>query len=302
MALNKKSLEQNNREKMLSNESFFCKLVYTVNEPYHYHPHWHDFTEMLFVKTGCLKAILKNTMLKINAGELLVVMPGELHSFDHDGKGVFEYIYIQIDSAILQSVLFNSKEFSMIYPYLINCQPPRSFLCSRIETEKNLIPSLLYDIYSEFSKKELGFNLSIRAKLLEIYVWLLRRWNRDASPSSKAGNFSIYSRMQPIFRILREQYSKKITTNEIADKMAMSIPHFCRLFKRLTGNSFQNYLQSLRITEAIKLILSTDNSIKEIASIVGFNDVNFFVRVFKKQIGIPPFQYKKKYAAPLPSL
>jgi len=300
MALNQKETDQNNKELMFSKEPFHCDYG-RQNKPYYYHPHWHDFLELLFIKKGYLHATLRNTQLTINEGELLVIMPGEVHSFENEGDGVLENFVIHVDSVFLHNAIFDSKELSKIYPYLFSSWTPSSFLCGAEEMKKSGILTIINNLLSETKKMELAYTLAIRAGLLEIFVWLLRRWDQYSHPVSEAGNFSICMRLQPVIDFIKDQYAKKITTKEMADKMYMSVYHFCRLFKKLTGYSFHNYLRSVRIVEAIKLLLSKDLSVKEIAFMVGYNDVNFFVRVFKKETGMPPDKYRKKFA-PSPPL
>ena len=96
----------------------------------------------------------------------------------------------------------------------------------------------------------------------------------------------------PVLSYMQEQYTKDISTTEVAGMMAMSVPHFCRLFKKTVGCSFHEYLRSIRIAEAIKLLITTDNNISQIASKVGYDNPGCFIRVFRKQTGLPPLQYK----------
>ena len=294
MALKKKDAGIQSKEKLVSEEEHFrCELTRFVYRPYFYHTHWHGFMELILIKKGYLQVTLWNTEHTLREGDLLIVMPGEPHSFKYGGEDILEYYIIQIDSIILQNVFLYSKEFSMIILYLFGYWPSRSFICNYKETVKTRIPSLIYNIYSEFQKKEPGYSLAIQASLLEIFVWLLRRRNLNVL-KPEAGNYLIYMKMQPVLDFLKDNYQKKITTCEMAKKMSMSTPHFCRIFKKLTGSSFNNYLRFLRTVEAIKLLVSTDMSIKNIASMVGYDDLNYFIRVFKEQIGMPPFQYRKK--------
>jgi two-component system response regulator YesN len=103
--------------------------------------------------------------------------------------------------------------------------------------------------------------------------------------------------MQPVFDSVKDQYHKEITTKEMAAKVNMSVPYFCAVFKKLTGRSLHDYLRSVRIAEAIKLLVSGNDSIKQIASMVGYDNVNYFTRIFKKDTGISPAKYREKYLA-----
>jgi AraC-like DNA-binding protein len=295
MDLNEKVIEQNNKELMFSKAPFFCSCGRYAHVPYYYHPHWHDFMELLYIRKGSVRATLMNTEITLNKGELLVVMPGELHSFMNEGEGVFENFVVHIDSVFFHNAVFDTHELSKIYPYIFSSRAPPFFLCSNEEMKKNGILHVVNALYSEFRKQDLGYTLSIRAGLLEIFVWLLRRWNLYSQPALDTGNYSICIRMQPILDLIKEQYHNNLTTQGMADKMYMSVCHFCRLFKKLTGYSFHDYLRSLRIVEAIKLLLSSNDCIKKIASHVGYDDVNYFDRVFKKATGMSPDKYRKKY-------
>ena len=288
------------KEKTFIKEPSLGNVRNCVCTSFHYPVHWHDFIELIFIKKGYLQTTIKNTTFTIDEKELLVLMPGELHSFYYEGGKILEYIVIQIDSDIFQNAAVDSREISAVYPYLFNYWAPRSFLCSYEEVKKERVLPLINKLNSETQKKEPGYDLSVRAGLLELFVWILRRRTLDIQLSAEAGNISIYRKLQPALNYIWEHYKENITTNELAEKVNISTPHFCRIFKKLTGYSFHFYLRSLRSVEATRLLLTTDNSIGQIASLVGYNDVNFFIRIFKKQSGIPPLQYKKKYAASLP--
>jgi AraC family transcriptional regulator, transcriptional activator of pobA len=75
----------------------------------------------------------------------------------------------------------------------------------------------------------------------------------------------------------------------------MSYHHFCRFFKRITGKTFMQYLNFVRVREAEKLILTTDKNISEIAQDVGFAGVSGFNKAFKKEKHLSPIAYKKQH-------
>ena len=294
---NKSTYPENEVTIFTEGPCWFNFACYDNRKPAHYHLHWHDFMELLFVKKGCLQTKLRNTGITINEQELLVIMPGELHSTDYDGKDILEYYIIQIDTNFLRNTVFDSRELSDIYPYFFSSWTPDFFLCNADEVKKTGIQMLIDEMYCEFSKKELGYTLFIRSGLLKIFALFLRRWDLNSRPESETGDISISMRMQPVLDFIKEQYHTKISNKEMAEKMCMSVYYFCRLFKKLTGYSFHNYLQFLRIDGAVNLLLSTNDSIKQIAYQVGFHDVNYFVKVFKREIGMSPDKYRKEHTS-----
>lgn len=87
-------------------------------------------------------------------------------------------------------------------------------------------------------------------------------------------------------------YSKHISLEDISKETFFSIAYCESEFRKAFGKSIINYLIDIRISEAKKLLIETSLPCSDIASMVGFDDANYFSRVFKKRIGISPLQYR----------
>ncbi|MDR0475464.1 MAG: AraC family transcriptional regulator [Treponema sp.] len=283
------------KESLRPPEHFACSFNQYVHKPFYYHPHWHDFMELVLVKKGIKLAALGNVKKEINEGELLVIPPGELHSFENNGKDILEFICLTFHTNILLNDIFVTDESGVIYSKFLNAQHKKSYVCGSQEVKKAGILPLMNNILHELSHKEPGYTFAIKADLSKIFLWLLRRQSHDNSSTFDAENKAFHYKMTKVFEIIQSQYKTNISTEKIADMLAMSKSHFCYLFKRHTGHSFRKYLQSLRIQESTKMLLSTNKNINEIAFMVGYDDVNFFISSFKQQIGMPPLKYKKHY-------
>lgn len=95
-----------------------------------------------------------------------------------------------------------------------------------------------------------------------------------------------------------EDYCKKhlaepFAIEQIADELGISRNHLAREFKRWNNLSISDYLESLRMEQAIPLLFSTNQPISEISVACGYTDVNYFCRVFKKNFNNSPGQYRK---------
>lgn len=93
-------------------------------------------------------------------------------------------------------------------------------------------------------------------------------------------------------KYINENYSKRLSLTDVSERMHMSPYHFSHGFKKFTGMSFIEYLTRIRIREAKKLLLTTDLNISAVSKRVGYDDPNYFGRVFKKIEGIPPSEFK----------
>ena len=95
--------------------------------------------------------------------------------------------------------------------------------------------------------------------------------------------------------IIRENLLKGITAEDVASKINMSYSWFRKLFKDYTRVSPAHYIQELKIQEAKQLLSGSDSNIKEVSYYLGFYDIAYFSKVFKKYTGFTPIEYKKIY-------
>ena len=90
-----------------------------------------------------------------------------------------------------------------------------------------------------------------------------------------------------------EHFDKDVNLQALADGCNMSVSHFMREFKRVTGTSPKKHQQTLRINNAKQLLSSTELTVAEVASLCGFSDPLYFSRLFKKVVGVSPPEYRK---------
>ncbi|WP_289370599.1 ABC transporter substrate-binding protein [Paenibacillus silvae] len=97
-----------------------------------------------------------------------------------------------------------------------------------------------------------------------------------------------------LINYIQEYYAEPLTRETLAHTFHYSGAYLSKCFKRETGTSIIDYLISVRVTKAKKLLLQTSLSLQEIAASVGYPDVSYFIRIFKKHTGITPKQYKSE--------
>ncbi|MFW2504176.1 response regulator [Clostridium diolis] len=96
-----------------------------------------------------------------------------------------------------------------------------------------------------------------------------------------------------IKKYIDDNYSEELSLQLVADKFHLNKNYFCQYFKKETNKNFVDYLTEVRIEKAKKLLKLENLSSSEVAGKVGFNNVNYFVRVFKKVTGVSVTEYKK---------
>lgn len=94
---------------------------------------------------------------------------------------------------------------------------------------------------------------------------------------------------------MEQNYTEKLTIHFLSKKYAMSTRNFQRRFKKATNVTVCKYIQKLRVESAKKLLESSSMQINEVMHKVGYNDPKTFRKIFKRNAGIPPIAYRKKY-------
>lgn len=95
-------------------------------------------------------------------------------------------------------------------------------------------------------------------------------------------------------KYIDEHFAENITLEDVASQCGFSTYYFCKMFKKHKNISFTDYLSSIRIKHAKKLLANPNLSIKEITQMIGYIDPNYFTRVFKKYEGVTPTEYRNK--------
>jgi len=97
-----------------------------------------------------------------------------------------------------------------------------------------------------------------------------------------------------IFEFVSKNFKRQIPLDEIADKVSMTVPAFCRYFKKATGKTFTQFVNEFRIVHSTKLLAENPTSITDICFESGFNNFSHFNKLFKKFTGKSPLKYRNE--------
>ena len=106
--------------------------------------------------------------------------------------------------------------------------------------------------------------------------------------------------MSMCIRYFHDYYSEEICLEKLASNFYVSPSCLIKLFKRNVGSSPMHYLNTVRIEESKRMLVSSSFSINEISSAIGFNDSLYFSRIFKKTTNLTPTEYRKQFMPNLP--
>ncbi len=127
-----------------------------------------------------------------------------------------------------------------------------------------------------------------------LFRHLLITFERELKHEHVPKNEYLDREMELAATYFNENYNRNINIDAYASSRGMSVSWFIRSFRKYTGQTPMQFILSLRINNAQILLETTQYSINEIASIVGYDNQLYFSRLFRKQKGCSPSEYRKK--------
>ena len=249
-----------------------------------YPSHWHTCVELIMPIRGRYTLHFDDQPLCLEEGEILLVCPGTLHSFDAC-EGM-RYIFQAEMSSVTQ--LESVKSFlTLFYPGVLITPATFPDTYERLHT-------LMLEIADEYHNEPELYEASICAKLLEMIV-LIRRSSVEGIPSfgvSGTKQKEYLDKFMGICNYIDDHCTEELCLDDVAERAGFSKYHFSRLFKQFAGTSFYRYLNQKRIEHAERLLINPDLSVTDISLSSGFTSLSSFIRMFKQIKGCTPSEYR----------
>lgn len=250
--------------------------------------HWHDEIELIIIKKGQGFVHVDLIGYQIFAGDIIFVLPGKLHSITEDPGHTMEY-----ENILFRKELLISEGEDLCANTFLN-----PLFCGHLLTDCYIHSSLSY--YEEVqkvigcideicSKQMTGYQLAVKSYLFQFFFIIISNLNKKAPQNAEHKKLD---KLKLVIKYVEEHYSEPITLSQMAKLCFYSDSHFMKFFKQQMKESFVSYLNNYRLTIAVRLLTTTQISIIEIANQVGFDNLSYFNRLFKRRYDITPKQMR----------
>ncbi len=263
--------------------------------------HWHNEMEISYILKGSCIISVNGTPVRALANDLILILPNQLHSIEQDEAQTAEYYTFVFDLRLLgQDSPADACFCKYIKPYLEG----RSLLPLKIDpscTGYSQIRECFTDLLeAENDGSSIpGRELFIKSRLFAIFSLLETLKEPAVSDVSASLQLVRIQKMKSLLRFISENYRKPLTLQEAASFCGYSTSYFMKFFKAFTSSTFIGYLNRYRVKKAGELLCSTSLTILEISENVGFENLSYFIRIFKRQYGVTPRKYRLEHNAPL---
>lgn len=272
---------------------FHCHLQSFDKIPQMCAAHWHYAIEILYETRGSATVLLNGQFYILKKGDMILISARDVHAIW--GESQTQYICMKFDPEILYTAARSIFESRYVLPFTMAKEPPQKVF-PEDEIGGTPLPQLMVEALQEFTDQTYGFELAVRTNISRIFLWVLRSW--QAKGLKTEAGYSLkdkdLERLQTVFDCLDRQYMQNLTAEDMARQCNMSYSYFSRYFKSAIGKSFTAYLNYVRLTEAEKLLLSTDKTVTEIAMETGFSSASYFISQFRQQKKVSPRQFRHK--------
>ncbi|MGN0299054.1 MAG: helix-turn-helix domain-containing protein [Lachnospiraceae bacterium] len=253
--------------------------------------HWHPEIELTLFVEGSMEYQVNDRVYHVQKGDGLFCNSNALHSGHMlQGKNC-EYISITFHPRLVYG-FENSLLFEKYIHPLTSDSSLGAIHFNQMDAWHTSVIQRLIAINQLYMEQNETWEMQIVILLQQIMLLIYQ--NRHEMTRGHAADSATFERVSIILGYIHQHYMEKITLEDIADTIHICRSECCRFFKESTGMALFEYLIQYRIQQSAALLSSTDLSITEIAMRTGFATPSYFTKIFRRQMGCTPREYREK--------
>ena len=256
-------------------KNFYCSDGRCEPHALAYPAHLHYHIEMGLVFDGKTELRVDSRSYCLERGDLFITFPNQVH----------EYKTLEKEHRIL--FIFNPDILPQLSKQFLTTLPCTNVIKNAMnDAEINALMNKIADIHgSDISNKE----LIIQGYLMALFGHI---FNRIEIYDSQSQNLQDAKILGLILKYCSQNYDQPLTLSVLERELHVSKFYISHTLSSKLNIGFNDYINSLRISQACKYLMDSDRSVTEISELVGFNTLRTFNRAFIKNLGVTPTQYR----------
>ncbi len=267
---------------------FYCFTNSSWQNIFPMEAHWHYYVEILYCTLGIGKVIINGYTYEFCQGDIIFTFPRDVHTINTISGRPFEYIVIKLDPEFL----FDMPKDAFMFKHFRQLVAPVPADLQLIHNLEGFNHDCLRQIHDLFVNRPYMFEWQAKS-LIFSFFFTFSHYLRQQGYSINGDTMSTedFSSITPAFEYIHNNFTNPITAADTASHCHLSYSYFSRQFKKITGITFTQYLNFIRITEAEKLLLGRKDSVTDISYKVGFTDTSYFIKQFKAHKKMTPKKF-----------
>lgn len=258
----------------------------------HFPEHSHNYVEMIYVCKGTTTHILNGEKIILKQGELLILnqkVKQEILPAKQDDIAVN---FIILPEFFDQTLLMIGEEENLIRDFIIGCLKGEDDLASYLHFKlsevipiQNLLENLIWTIWKDNHNKR-----SINQFTMGLLF--LHLMNHTDKIIVGKDNFEQELRLT-VYRYIEEHY-KEGQLSDLASYLHYDLYWLSRMIKKITNKNYTELVQTKRLNQATYLLKNTKMSVADIAIAIGYDNISYFHRIFRKKYSLSPKEFREK--------
>jgi AraC-like DNA-binding protein len=231
---------------------------------------------------------IKDRTYFVRKGGLIFINTNELHKTTDTGVPDHERIMVRFAENFIDGDRHPMIDLLVDFEKKIPC------LIELPVRNQQQVEDLLQRMLREIEQQEAGFEAILQTLLIQLLIYIYR-YSRNLQTGSFRHLSPVHEKISEVVQYINGHFQEPITLGLLSREFYISPFYLSRVFKEVTGFTFIEYLNTLRIKEAQRLLRETGAKVIVISEQAGFGNIAHFGRIFKKLTGLSPLQYKKLY-------
>lgn len=249
--------------------------------------HWHVEYEIIRILEGSFTIALDEKEFHAKEGDILFINSGTLHG-GIPTSCIYECIVFDMNMLMKKNHTCGIYiQDIMNHALVINEYFPKEY---------SFFHQVIWTLFDSLEEKASGYELIVQGCLYQMLGMIVKREDYSTDAFKTPINRKRILTLKQVLEHIENSYASAVTLEELSKTAGMSPKYFCRFFQEMTHKSPFDYLNYYRIERSCYHLLHTGDSITEVALNCGYNDLSYYIKIFKKYKGITPAKYRKTFA------
>lgn len=246
--------------------------------------HWHVEFELIRILKGTLQLTIDEEEFLVSSGMFIFIPAGVLHAGMPDHC---EYDCLVFDMNILMN---KNDSCCRLIRMITEHEVEPQYIYPESDQDFHRI---IWDMFDAVASRKKGYQMIALGSLYQMIGTIFSESRYHHTSDLYSRHHRRILQLKQALEFIEASYNMPLTLDEIAHSVNMSPKYFCKFFQEMTHRTPIDYLNYYRIERACYQLLTTEQSITDVAYSSGFNDLSYFIKTFKRYKGTTPRRYLK---------
>lgn len=258
----------------------------------HFPAHRHNYVEMIYMCSGRLRQKIDDEELVLKEGELLLLSQNAVQEIETAEKEDIAVNFIILPEFFDRTLQMMGTEENQLRSFIIECLKGRESSVSYLHFKvadllpiQNLVENLVWTILNRQPNRRSIHQITMGL----LFLQLMNYTERVEAGRQDQEQIVLLS----VLRYIEENY-RMGQMSELAEKLHYDSCSMSRMIRRMTGKTYTELLQEKRLQQAVFLLETTEMCVSDIGERVGYENLSYFHRIFRKRYGVSPGEFRNE--------